>query len=135
MNSQIFAVLLSGQLLLVLWQIYKEIKEARDKKKKEVEARADSNDDVRKMVFKLYRDSMEEKIASMYFKIDSRDADLRESLRALQDDMDCYIHCGGNGIIKEMYMHLCKYVREELGESYYILLLVDDIHNNLSDSV
>lgn len=122
-------ILLSGQLLLVIWTIYKEISERRSKKKKvESDAEKDAKA-VRKMVFKLYRDNMEMKIASMYSKVDNREADLRETLMTLQDDMECYIKCNGNGIVKEMYLHLCDYVRDQLGESYYILLLVDALHN------
>lgn len=126
MDSQILTVLLSGQLLLVLWQIYKEAKEAKTRKKKEDEAKADSNDDVHRMVFKLYRDNLEHEIANMYMKIDNHDPDLRECLGYLQDDMETYLRCKGNGTVLEMYLRLCSYVREQLGESYYILLLIDD---------
>lgn len=129
MSEYLIGILLSGQLLLVLWQIYKETVERREKRKQRAEETADATADVRKMVFRLYRNSMEEKIAAMYAKVDNQDPDLREALRALQDDMECYIKCGGNGIVKDMYLRLGNHVREKLGESYYILLLVDAIHN------
>lgn len=122
-------ILFSGQLLLVLWTIYKEVSERRAKRKKAESDTEKETREMRKMVFKLYRDGMEEKIANMYSKVDNNATDLRESLRALQDDMECYIKCNGNGIVKDMYLHLCNYVRETLGESYYILLIVDSIHN------
>lgn len=125
MNTELLGVILSGQLLLVVWQIYKEISDRKEKKREK--ARQAERDDaaLRNMVFKLYRDSMEQKIVAAFERADSDSEDLKEYLMMLKDDMTFYINQGGNGLIKEMYTHLQDHIRQSKGESYYILLVLD----------
>lgn len=127
MNNDVLGVILSGQLLLVVWQIYKEIRDRHAAKlRAESEARR-STVALEEMVFKLYRDRMEHKILEMHTKVDNDDPDLREALILLQDDMEFYINQGGNGLIKELYLRLMNYVREQKGDSYYILMVFDSL--------
>lgn len=127
MTTEILSVVLSGQLILVVWQVYKEVTDRREKRLQAM--KADQQDDaaLRNMVFKLYRDSMEQKILAMYTKVDNQDADLKEALMLLQDDMEFYIQQGGNGLIRELYLRLSHHVRDTLGEPYYVLLVVESI--------
>lgn len=127
MSTEILSVILSGQLILVVWQVYKELTDRREKKLQAQKAEAQNDDALRNMVFKLYRDSMEQKILATYTKIDKHDVDLREALLLLHDDMEFYIQQGGNGLIKELYLKLCHHVRDTLGEQYYVLLVVESI--------
>lgn len=127
MSTELLSIILSGQLILVLWQVYKEIMDRRDKKRQAKESNSAADAALRSMVFKLYRDSMEQKILNLYPKVDSHDADLMEALMLLQDDMEFYIKQGGNGLIKELYIRLAKYVREKLGERYYVILVIDNL--------
>lgn len=129
-TTEILGVLLSGQLLLVVWQIYKEAREIQEKKQAKKTQNDIDTEQIRKMVFKLYRNSMKEKIVDAYRSIDEDEPELKEVLRSLKDDMECYVEAGGNSLVKEMYLHLCQYVREKKGEAYYVLLLVDSIHNS-----
>lgn len=125
MNTEILGVVLSGQLLLVVWQIYKEIRDRRAARKKEEQDAAAGTVVLKGMVFKLYRDRMERKIIEMYTKVDNDDPDLREALMLLQDDMEFYVNQGGNGLIKELYLRLMNYVREQKGDPYYVLMVFD----------
>lgn len=127
MSTEILSVILSGQLILVVWQVYKELAERKEKKLQAQRASAQNDDALRNMVFKLYRDRMEQKILATYKKVNKRDAGLREALMLLQDDMEFYIKQGGNGLVKELYLKLCHHVRDTLGEQYYVLLVVDSI--------
>lgn len=127
MSTEILGVLLSGQLILVVWQVYKELSDRKEKKLQAQRASAQNDDALRNMVFKLYRDSMEQKILAAYKKVNKHDAGLREALILLQEDMEFYIKQGGNGLVKELYLRLCHHVRDTLGEQYYVLLVVESI--------
>ena len=82
------------------------------------------------MLFKLYRDNLEKKILKTYENIDKNNPSLKEYLMAIQNDMEVYIKAGGNSTVKDLYIRFSDYVREQLGESYYLLLLIDgfDMH-------
>lgn len=125
MNTELLGIILSGQLLLVLWQIYKEIADRKQRRKQEALASQKNDEALRSMVFKLYRDSMERKIVDTYGKIEENSPDLREYLMSLQDDMEFYITQGGNGLVKELYTHLENHVRQTKGEAYYLLLVIE----------
>ena len=127
MNTELLGIILSGQFILVVWEIYKGIMDRRDKKKAEAKADSDDSAAIKSMVFKLYRDSMEQKILNLYPKVDNKDEDLKEALLMLQDDMEFYVKQGGNGLIKELYVRLARHVRETVGERHYLLMVVDGI--------
>lgn len=128
MNQDVIVALLSGQLLLVAWTIFKEIRQHQAHKKAMADQEHLSDAQLRSMVFRLYRNSMEEKIVQTYHKVDDDAQDLRASLMALKDDMECYTEAGGNGIIHDMYVRLSNHVREKKGEGYYVLLVIDEVH-------
>lgn len=127
MGTEVIVALMSGQLILVVWQIIKEVKEHKERKEKENSQERQEFEELKKMVFKLYRDNLERKIIQTYDSIDNQDPSLREYLQAIQDDMEVYLHAGGNSTVKDLYIRLAKHVREKLGESYYVLLVIDGL--------
>lgn len=130
MNTEIIAVLASGQLILVLWQIVKEAKQIREKKIADNNEQEKEIKEIQEMLFKLYRDNLEKKILKTYEHIDSNNPSLNEYLMAIQNDMEVYIKAGGNSTVKDLYIRFADYVREQVGERYYLLLLIDgfDMH-------
>lgn len=130
MNTEIIAVLASGQLILVLWQILKEAKQIREKKIADNNEQEKEIKEIQEMLFKLYRDNLEKKILKTYEHIDSNNPSLNEYLMAIQNDMEVYIKAGGNSTVKDLYIRFADYVREQVGERYYLLLLIDgfDMH-------
>lgn len=128
MSTEIIIALLSGQLLLAVWQIIKEINTAREKKKENRFAGAGEVDLLKRMTLKVYADNIEQRILRAYERIKKPDSpNLKEHLRRLQDDMELYLEAGGNGAIKSMYLHLAHQVRETLDESFYVLLVIDGL--------
>lgn len=130
MNTEIIAVLASGQLILVLWQIIKEARQIREKKIADNNEQEKEIKEIQEMLFKLYRDNLEKKILKTYENIDNNNPSLKEYLMAIQNDMEVYIKAGGNSTVKDLYIRFSDYVREQVGESYYLLLLIDgfDMH-------
>lgn len=128
MSTEIILTLMSGQLILVLWQIYKEIKEAKEKKEREKDVNAQEVKILKQMVFKLYRDNLESKILKTYGSIDNDSPRLKEYLMGIQDDMDVYLKSGGNGTVKALYLRFADYVKEKKGEPYYLLLVIESLN-------
>lgn len=130
MNTEIIAVLASGQLILVLWQIIKEARQIREKKIADNNEQEKEIKEIQEMLFKLYRDNLEKKILKTYENIDNNNPSLKEYLMAIQNDMEVYLKAGGNSTVKDLYIRFSDYVREKAGESYYLLLLIDgfDMH-------
>lgn len=130
MDTEIIAVLASGQLILVLWQILKEFKQMREKKAADNDEQERQIMEIQEMLFKLYRDNLEKKILQTYENINNNNPSLKEYLMAIQNDMEVYLKAGGNSTVKDLYIRFANYVREQKGESYYLLLVIDgfDMH-------
>ena len=126
MDKEILAVLFSGQLILVVWQVIKEVADRRSKKKQEQDKGASETAEIKSLVFKLYRDSLKQKTISMDAKVENPTPAIKAELMDLHDDFKLYRECGGNGLVKHLYDHLCDKVRDQLGEEYYVLLCTEE---------
>lgn len=127
MSTEIVAVLFSGQLLLVLWEIYKGVTDRRDKKKASLSSKEQENDNIHKMVFRLYKDNLRQRILAIDDILQDTNIDLRAELLDLHDDVEVYIQNGGNGLIKQLYLHMAKEIRATRGESDYSLLYIENL--------
>lgn len=123
MSDNVITVLLSGQLLLVIWEIVKGISNHREKVKRSLI----QDDDLRKMVFRLYKDNLKHRIIDLFKKVDDKNIDIRADLMDLHDDVEIYFKNGGNGTVKKLYVHLSVKVREVRGEAEFSLMYVEDI--------
>lgn len=119
MDTEIIVALLSGQFILVLWQVYKEIVEHREQRKAKRERQQDQVEELREMVFGMYRTNIKTRISDMYHKIDNDAPEVTIELSELRNDLKTYLASGGNGSAKAKYIRLCDYAREKKGEHYY----------------
>ena len=126
MDREVLGVLLSGQLLLVVWQVIKEVSDRREKKRARLEASNHTTIEIKSLVFKLYRDNLRRKIISVDNKVENPTLNIKAELMDLHDDAVLYFDCGGNGLVKQLYGHLCDKVRSQLGEEYFVLLCIED---------
>ena len=130
MDTEIIVALLSGQLILVLWQVYKEIVDRRENRKEKREKSQDQINELRGMVFGMYRTNIKNRIVSMYDKIDNDVPELKVEMMELRDDVKKYLAAGGNGSAKAYYLRLCEYARSKKGERYYQYLSIDELEES-----
>jgi len=122
MSDSVIGVLLSGQLLLVAWEIIKGVI-AHKEKLKECKIK---EDDVHKMVFRLYKDNLKQRIVDLFDKVNSTNDDVRADLMDLHEDVVIYFNNGGNGTVKKLYNDLADLVKEKRGATEYSIMLLDE---------
>ena len=102
----LMSVLFSGQLVLAVWQIIKEVND-RKRAKKEAEMKERSGNEFQIDLIKL-----KEQLRQIFTELDNLDKYAKPQvmldLTELKDNMELYIKIGGNGAVHRLYATLLK---------------------------
>ena len=108
----IMSILFSGQLLLAVWQI---IKEVMDRKKQAEEATKLMNSNsalMEDIMRRIFRTTLKAQLQQIFLELDNLDKFARPQvmldLIELKDNMELYIKMGGNGAVHRLYATLLK---------------------------
>lgn len=106
----LMSILFSGQLILAIWQVVKEIMDRR-KQAKEAENKVNSNttlmDDI---IRRIFRTTLKSQLQQIFLELDNLDKYARPQvmldLIELKDNMELYLKIGGNGAVHRLYATL-----------------------------
>lgn len=106
----IMSILFSGQLLLAVWQIIKEIMD-RKKQAEEATRLLNSNSALMEDIMRrIFRTTLKSQLQQIFLELDNLDKFARPQvildLIELKDNMELYIKMGGNGAVHRLYATL-----------------------------
>ena len=108
----IMSILFSGQLLLAVWQIIKEVMD-RKKQAEEATRLVNSNSALMEDIMRrIFRTTLKAQLQQIFLELDNLDKFARPQvmldLIELKDNMELYIRMGGNGAVHRLYATLLK---------------------------
>ena len=108
----LMSVLFSGQLVLAVWQIIKEVND-RKRAKKEAEMKERSGNEFQiDLIKRIYRTTLKEQLRQIFTELDNLDKYAKPQvmldLTELKDNMELYIKIGGNGAVHRLYATLLR---------------------------
>lgn len=108
----IMGIVFSGQLLLAIWQIIKEVLDRR-KAKKDAEDKSKSGIIlIEDMLKRVFRTTLKNQLQQIFIELDNIDkyskAQILLDLTELKDNMELYLKMGGNGAVHRLYATLLE---------------------------
>lgn len=104
---KVMGIVFSGQLILAIWQVIKEILDRR-KAKKDAEEKSKSGIIlIEDMLKRVFRTTLKNQLQQIFSELDNVDkyskAQILLDLTELKDNMDLYLKMGGNGAVHRLY--------------------------------
>lgn len=104
------SILFSGQLILAVWQVIKEILDRRREKSKENQKETTGQLLMEDMMKRVFRTTLKNQLQQIFIELDNLDQYSRSQvmldLIELKDNMELYIQIGGNGAVHRLYSTL-----------------------------
>ena len=107
---KIMSIVFSGQLILAIWQVIKEILD-RKRAKKDAEEKSRSGIVlIEDMLKRVFRTTLKNQLQQIFIELDNIDkypkSQILLDLTELKDNMELYLKMGGNGAVHRLYATL-----------------------------
>lgn len=110
----LMSILFSGQLILAIWQVVKEILDRRRERNQREHSDQFLMQDMMKRVF---RTTLKNQLQQIFIELDNIDryskSQVMLDLMELKDNMELYIKMGGNGAVHRLYSTLLEKLLED----------------------
>lgn len=132
----IMSIVFSGQLLLAIWQIIKEITDRRKAKKEAADKSRSGIVLIEDMLKRVFRTTLKNQLQQIFIELDNIDkyskAQILLDLTELKDNMELYLKMGGNGAVHRLYATLLDRLLHDPGlVSYIDAVWIETIGNEI----
>lgn len=132
----LMSVLFSGQLVLAVWQIIKEVNDRKRAKQEALNKERSGNEFQIDLIKRIYRTTLKEQLRQIFTELDNLDKYAKPQvmldLTELKDNMELYIKIGGNGAVHRLYATLLKKLMNDPALVQFIdAAWVDNIGNEI----
>lgn len=113
----LMSILFSGQLILAIWQVIKEVLDRKREKELSILRENSGQLLMQDMMKRVFRTTLKNQLQQIFIELDNIDryskSQVMLDLMELKDNMELYIKIGGNGAVHRLYSTLLEKLLED----------------------